>query len=247
MTSAIYDKIGVGYGNVRRTDPKIAKQIWAKLGPGLSLLNVGAGTGSYEPDDWNVVALEPSSEMICQRAPDAAPIVLGHAEDIPFADKQFDVAMGVLTIHHWDDADQGLAEMMRVARDRIVLLTYDPLFSGFWLEDYIPDLLDIDRHCFPPMEKLSALRDRVDIEPLLIPHDCVDGFLCAYWRRPDAYLDPQVRNGISSFSKLKSVDKQIDRLREDLNTGAWRDKYGHLLNQQETDLGYRLVTVEINS
>lgn len=245
--TAIYDKIGVGYAGRRTTDPKIAQRIWAALGSGRTLLNVGAGTGSYEPSDRNVVAIEPSSEMIAQRPEGAAPAIQGTAESIPFADKQFDAAMGVLTLHHWSDVGKGLAEMLRVTRTRVVLVTFDPGFSGYWLEDYLPNLFDIDRHCFPAMDYFRGLQSRVEIEPLLIPHDCQDGFLCAYWRRPEAYLNPDVRKSISTFAKLEGAEEKLKPLASDLASGAWAKKYGALLQEDALDLGYRLITITLDT
>ncbi len=245
--NTIYNQIGIGYAHQRRTDPKIAARIHGKLGNPKTLLNVGAGTGSYEPADCHVVAIEPSQQMIDQRAPDAAPVIFGAAENIPFADKQFDAAMAILTVHHWTNLEQGLAEMRRVARKRLVLLTYDPDFSGFWLEEYIPDLLQIDRHQFVPMDYFRNWEDDVEIEAVPIPHDCHDGFLCAYWRRPHAYLDPTVRASISTFSKVDDGSVRLDRLEGDLASGAWERKYSDLLTLEELDLGYRLITVNLTS
>lgn len=244
--NTIYNKIGIGYAHQRTTAPKIAARIHGKLGKPKTLLNVGAGTGSYEPVDCHVVAIEPSQEMIDQRSPDAAPVIFGTAENIPFADKQFDTAMAILTVHHWTDLDKGLAEMRRVARNRLVLLTYDPDFSGFWLQDYIPDLLEIDRHQFVPMSYFRNREMEVEIEAVPIPHDCQDGFLCAYWRRPQAYLDPKVRASISTFSKVDDGTVRLDQLEDDLASGTWEQKYSDLLTLEELDLGYRLITVNLS-
>ncbi len=243
---AKYDKIGIGYRTLRQPDPRIEAQIHAALGPGKSLLNVGAGTGSYEPTDRNVVSLEPSIEMIGQRAAGAAPCILGVAEDIPFADKQFDAAMGILTLHHWPDAAKGIAEVMRVTRNRVVFLTFDPEFYGYWLEDYIPEVFNADRDTFQPLETFRDLADKVTIDPVMIPHDCQDGFLCAWWKRPEAYLDPAVRQSISTFSILENIEDQLKALEADIESGAWAEKYKDLLDLEEMDLGYRLVTIEMN-
>jgi len=244
--AAKYDTIGKGYSTHRQTDPAIYKAIRRQLGECKTVLNVGAGTGSYEPEDCNVVAIEPSMEMISQRSQGAAPAIKGVAEDIPFADKQFDAAMAILTIHHWPDVMKGLTEVLRVTKHRIVLLTFDPEFSGFWLEDYFPELFKIDGDCFPSMDGLRGLAKDVKVQSLPIPHDCVDGFLCAYWRRPEAYLDPQVRDGISTFSLINQVELKTERLARDLESGKWAQDNKDLLGQTEMDLGYRLVAVTLN-
>ncbi len=198
--SAKYDTIGVDYANLRKSHARIAAMINAALGDADTVLNIGAGAGSYEPEGRQVTAVEPSIEMIRQRPPGAAPCRQGSAEDLPFDDNSFDAAMAVLTIHHWTDQPGGIAEMQRVAKGPIVLLTYDPDHRGFWLIDYLPELATLDDSQMP---KLSAYHDwlgpSVRISDVPIPHDCSDGFLAAYWRRPAAYLDPRIRAAISSF------------------------------------------------
>ena len=187
--AAIYDTIGVDYANLRRPDPRFAAQIEAALGPARTVLNVGAGAGSYEPRDREVTAVEPSLEMIRQRPPGAAPVVQATAESLPFADNSFDAAMAILTVHHWADKAQGLAEMKRVSRGPVVVLTFDPEHRGNWLTDYLPALIDLDERIMPPMSDYVGGLGAVDIAPLPIPYDCSDGFLYAYWRCPHAYLD----------------------------------------------------------
>src|SRR5262245_825590 len=200
MTKELYDAIGQGYRELRRPDPRIADQLWAALGDAKSVLNVGAGAGSYEPIDRIVVAVEPSVVMLAQRRPTAAVAVQARAEALPFANGSFDAAIAVLTIHHWADRARGLAECARVARDRVVLLTWDPAVDDFWLvRDYFPEFLAADRKAFPPMaEYARALGPRTEVLTVPVPRDCVDGFLGAYWARPEAYLDETVRSGISS-------------------------------------------------
>ncbi|MEK6540892.1 MAG: class I SAM-dependent methyltransferase, partial [Pseudomonadota bacterium] len=193
--TAIYDTIGIHYSNLRKPDARIAAQIWQALGNAQTVLNVGAGTGSYEPADRNVTAIEPSAEMIRQRGASAAPAIQGAAEELPFDDKSFDAAMAVLTIHHWTDKAKGLSEMRRVTRGPIVLLTFDPAHRGAWLNDYFPELVTLDDGQMPRMDAYSKWLGTVDISPVPIPHDCSDGFLYAYWRRPEAYLDPLIRRG----------------------------------------------------
>src|SRR5687767_10099719 len=211
--SGTYDTIGQAYSTRRRPDPRIAARIGALIGRDATVLNVGAGSGSYEPVHNDVIAVEPSAVMIGQRLPSAAPAVRAVAEELPFRDEAFDVALAILTVHHWNDQKRGLEECARVARDRVVLLTWDPEAEGFWLvRDYFPEILAVDRVIFPSMQSLNTVLGPVAVSPLPIPADCVDGFLGAYWQRPEAYLDPEVRGGISSFCRLANVKPNLERL-----------------------------------
>ena len=238
----LYDDIGRDYRSHRRPDPRLASAIREALGPSESIVNVGAGSGSYEPNDRRVVAVEPSLEMILQRAPRAAPVVQASATALPFRDRAFDAALAILTVHHWPDRARGLAEMARVAAHRTVVVTWDPDSSGFWLvDDYFPNLAAIDRAIFPSLAELGRALDAIDVVPLLIPHDCVDGFLGAYWRRPERYLEAGVRGAISTFTKLRDVEPGLALLRRDLDDGTWARRHGALLRESELDLGYRLV------
>lgn len=240
--SHLYDQIGAEYSARRRPDPRIAAAIVEALGPAASVVNVGAGTGSYEPTDRRVLAVEPSPAMIRQRPAGGAPVVQASATTLPLRAGAFDAAMAVLTVHHWADRARGLAELRRVARDRVVILTWDPASSGFWLVDeYFPALVAIDREIFPPLEVYRHALGEVRILPVPIPHDCVDGFLGAYWRRPEAYLDPAVRGGMSTFAKLGDVEPGARRLRQDLEDGSWMRRHRDLLDRPALDLGYRLV------
>ena len=239
--ASTYDTIGLDYARLRRPDPRIAAAIHAALGDARNVLNVGAGAGSYEPEDRAVTALEPSGEMIAQRPPSDATLVQGHAEALPFADGAFEAAMAVLTVHHWTDPARGMAELRRVTRGPTAILTYDPAFRDLWLLDYFPALVALDEGQMPP---LAAFRDwlgPVAVEPVPVPHDCTDGFLAAYWRRPHSYLDPRVRAAMSSFWKIGDVEPGLARLREDLESGAWARRHGHLLALDARDCGYRLV------
>ncbi len=238
---AKYDTIGIDYAMLRRPDVRIAAMIDAALGDAETVLNVGAGAGSYEPAARQVTALEPSIEMIRQRPPTAAPVVQGRAEQLPFADASFDAAMAVLTVHHWSDQALGLAEMRRVSRGPVIILTYDATIRGFWLADYIPELVTLDEAQMPPMTEYAAALGDVEIMPVPIPHDCTDGFLCAYWRRPAAYLDDRVRAAMSSFHAIGDVSAALARLENDLASGAWEARYGALLELDALDCGYRLV------
>ena len=242
--NALYDSIGVDYAQLRKPDPRIGAQIEAALGDASGVVNIGAGAGSYEPNDREVTAVEPSAEMIAQRPPEAAKAIQGFAEDLPLADNAFDAALAVLTIHHWNDQAAGLKEMRRVASKRAVLLTYDPGFRGQWQTDYWPELIGLDDGVMPPMEFFSEHLGAVAISPVLVPHDCSDGFLYAYWRRPQAYLDPRIRKGSSGFWMIDGVDEGVSRLEADLASGAWEKRYGHLQAQDESDMGYRLVIAE---
>ncbi len=205
-------------------------------------MNVGAGAGSYEPSDRSVIAVEPSMTMIRQRPVGSAPAVQASATHLSFRSATFEAALAILTVHHWPDRARGLGELARVARDRIVILTWDPATSGFWLiDDYFPEIVEIDRPIFPSIEEFSRALGRVDVHTLPIPHDCVDGFLGAYWRRPHAYLDASVRSAISTFSKIHALEAGLTRLRRDLQDGTWERRYGDLLGRREIDLGYRLL------
>ena len=240
--AALYDTIGVDYANLRKPDPRIAAQIEAALGAARTVLNVGAGAGSYEPVDREVTAVEPSLEMIRQRPRGAAPVVQASAESLPLADNSLDAAMAILTVHHWADKARGLAEMRRVSRGPVVLLTFDPTHRGNWLTDYLPELIDLDEQIMPQMSDYGRWLGAIELTPLPIPHDCSDGFLYAYWRRPRAYLDPRIRAAMSSFWVIAGVEDGLRRLENDLDSGVWHGRHGHLLGLDTIDAGYRLVT-----
>ncbi len=239
-----YDTIGVNYSDLRKPDARIEAVISNALGSARTVLNVGAGTGSYEPVDRSVTAIEPSIEMIRQRGALAAPVVQGFAENLPFDDNAFDASMAILTVHHWSDKQKGLNEMRRVTRGRVVILTFDHLHRGFWLADYFPELVTLDEGEMPRMADFEAWLGPVDIAPVAVPHDCTDGFLGAYWRRPAAYLDPEIRAAISCFWAMGNVSAALERLESDLDSGAWAQRYSQLLDLDEYDLGYRLVTTK---
>src|SRR3989440_3696027 len=196
--TAKYDVIGINYAELRKPDRRIARVIESALGSAQSVLNVGAGTGSYEPIDRSVIAVDPSGEMIRKRGPAAAKAIEASADDLPFDDKSFDASMAILTIHHWPDKEAGLREMRRVTRGRIVLLTHDPAHRP-WLTDYLPELAALDEKQMPTISDYERWLGFAQITPVMVPHDCSDGFLYAYWRRPAAYLDAHVRSGSSSF------------------------------------------------
>ena len=239
--NTLYDTIGLNYANLRQPDPRIAQRIEAALGDAQTVLNVGAGAGSYEPAGRQITAIEPSAEMIQQRSASNATVIRGSAEDLPFDDKSFDASMAVLTIHHWSDQERGVMEMRRVTRDKIVFLTYDPSFRGFWLADYFPALVTLDEGQMPQMANYEKWLGSVEVSAVPIPHNCTDGFLAGYWRRPAAYLDERVRAAMSSFWALGDVSEELTKLEADLNSGAWEQRCSSLLDLKELDCGYRLV------
>lgn len=241
----LYDTIGATYTVTRRTEPRIAEQIWAALGDAQTVLNVGAGTGSYEPSDRDVTAVEPSAVMRAQRPAGAAPCVAATAESLPFEDQSFDAAMAVATVHHWPDPIAGLREMRRVAR-RVVVFTHDTSDTGwhhrFWLtRDYLPEVTDLLVGRPSVTEQARAIGARM--EPVLIPWDCADGFFEAYWRRPEAYLDENVRRGISVWAKVGPDAEQsaVHSLRADLASGRWAKRNRDLLDLEAAELGLRLL------
>jgi SAM-dependent methyltransferase len=249
--SRTYDhETGAEYTATRRADPRIATQIHEALGDARSVVNVGAGAGTYEPWDREVLPVEPSEQMIAQRGPELAPAIRGHAENLPLEPDSVDAALACMTLHHWSDWRIGVQELRRVARKRVVIFTYDRSYaSRFWLlRDYLPKLARLDCARFPGIdEQRVAIGDDVKIEPVPIPHDCEDGFLAAYWRRPTAYLDDRVRSGISTFH-LPGAERLLDGLDEladDLQTGRWEDRNHNILEREELDLGYRLLVTEL--
>lgn len=239
-----YDRIGASYARTRRPDPRIARALHEALGDARTVVNVGAGTGAYEPRDREVTAVEPSAVMIAQRPPDAAPAVQASAEALPFGDASFDAAMAVFTIHHWSDWRAGIDELVRVAPGRVAVLAFDvDWVERYWLvRDYLPAIGELDRGRTAPLADVAeALGARV--EPVPIPHDCSDGFLCAYWKRPLAYLDPTVRANISPFPLLgeEAVADGLERLERDVADGTWAARNAELLEADEADFGYRLL------
>jgi SAM-dependent methyltransferase len=240
-----YDTIGRVYGRHRVADSRIASQIELALGSARTVVNVGAGTGAYESRDRVVTAVEPSTVMIEQRAPDAAPVVRAVAETLPFPAETFDVALGTFTVHHWSDVAAGLREVQRVAR-RQVILTFDESdewFDRFWLtRDYIPRTV-LAGSMVDGVSQVCDVIQPARVEVVPVPFDCADGFFCAYWRDPRAYLDPDVRASISALALVDDADLQpgLARLSADLDSGAWETRNADILDLEALDFGYRLV------
>src|SRR5204862_1847820 len=239
----LYDAIGSAYPATRRTEPRIAARIWDALGDARTVLNVGAGTGSYEPSDREVIAVEPSAVMRAQRPPGAARCVAATAESLPFEDQSFDAAMAFATVHHWQDPIAGLREMRRVAR-RVVVFTCDTSDrswrSRFWLtRDYLPEVAASPVRLATELARAIGAR----MEPVLIPRDCADGFFEAYWRRPEAYLDENVRRGISVWASVgpDAEQRAVRRLRDDLVSGRWAERNRDLVDLDAAELGLRLL------
>lgn len=246
MAEVTYDRIGLGYSAVRQPEPRIAARLEAALGEARTVLNVGAGTGSYEPRNRDVTAVEPSREMIAQRPPDAAPVVEGVAESLPFDDGGFDAAMAIITIHHWSDVRAGLAEMVRVARERVILLTFDPApAEKLWLvRDYFPGALEYHAKAMPPIAELVATLPNASVEAIPVPSNCADGFFIGIWDRPEMHLDPDVRRASSCWHQMPptEIEPGLARLSADLESGRWDGRNGHLRKLPELDVGLRLVT-----
>ncbi|MBF6332874.1 class I SAM-dependent methyltransferase [Nocardia transvalensis] len=243
-----YDSTGRTYTRTRQPDPRIAARIEDALRGMASVANIGAGSGSYEPQH-TVVAVEPSRVMIDQRPPGAAPAVQGVAETLPLQSVSVDAALAVLTVHHWTDLDRGIAEMKRIARRRIVVLTWDHrVYREFWLlREYLPAAAETDGMLAVELDELVDRLGEVTITPIPVPFDCADGFGGAFWRRPHAYLDPTVRAGMSmlALTPESELREGLSRLRADLDSGAWVARHPDLLARTTLDLGYRLLTVRL--
>jgi SAM-dependent methyltransferase len=241
QATQLYDSIGVSYTTTRQTEPRIAAHIWAALGDARTVLNVGAGTGSYEPPDREVTAVEPSAVMRAQRQPGAAACISASAGRLPFADQSFDAAMAVLSDHHWPDPVAGLREMRRVAR-RVVVFQFDVVLDRCWLtRDYLPECASLQMNRISLSDRAAAIG--ATMQPVPVPWDCVDGFFYAYWRRPEAYLDARVRRGISVFNLIAEAAEQrfVQALADDLRSGRWVQRNGELLGLAEADFGGRLL------
>ncbi len=245
MTAPLYDTIGAGYARIRRPDPRIAARLHAALGAARTVVNVGAGAGGYEPADRTVVAVEPSEVMVRQRPPGAAPVVRARAEALPFADDAFEAGMAVLTVHHWADPRRGLAELRRVARGPVAVLTFDEAVTDeSWLvRDYAPEVASGAAGPVPAPGEIAARLGGGTVEPVPVPADCTDGFLLSFWNRPEAVLDPAARAATSGFALLPAVvqERIVAALAADLRAGRWDARHGHLRALDAYDAGLRLV------
>ncbi len=242
-----YERIGTTYSATRRTEPRIAACIDAALGDARSVVNVGAGAGSYEPDGLEVIPVEPSETMAAQRPPHLPRALIGSAESLPLGDDSADAAMAVITVHHWADLRRGLAEMKRVARDRILVLTLDPdVISKSWVRDYWPELIPFDYE-MPLVADLAELMGGAEVIAVPAPNDCVDVYIETVSGRPELLLDPIVRANCSGFARMDDAAEAAgaERLRAALERGEWDRRHGRLRELKEHNGGLRLLVTEL--
>jgi SAM-dependent methyltransferase len=250
VTDARYDTIGATYSGTRREDPRLRERIHAALGDARTVVNVGAGAGSYEPRDRHVIAIEPSDVMAGQRPPELAPAIRASAGSLPLRDRAVDAAMALVTIHHWDaEREAGVRELRRVARGPVVIVTYDPRVSGrMWLAaEYVPEVAELDDRIFPVPERLADwLGGDVRVETLALPRDCTDWMFGSFWAHPERVLDPVARANTSGFARMDpaAVDRAVERLTRDLESGAWDARHGELRALDAYDAGLRLIVAE---
>jgi len=248
MTARVdYERHGRTYAQHRRPDPRIAARIHAALGDARTVLNVGAGAGSYEPSDRLVLAVEPSATMRAQRPPDAAPALAARAEALPFDDGAFDAAMACVTIHHWETPEAGLAELRRVARGPVVVFTFELQYLPAWQHEFLREGVVKELPRFPAIDDIAAaLGGRTRVERIPTPGDCTDGFFEAFWRRPEELLDPAVRGAQSVWALLEPGVEQriVERLAAALDSGAWDAEHGYLRGEESFDGALRLVISE---
>lgn len=246
-TPARYDSIGHGYAHYRREDPHLRARIRASLGAARTLANVGAGTGSYEPDDLHVVAIEPSDVMAAQRPRMSAPAIRASAGALPLRDASVDAAMAILTLHHWDsECERGVRELRRVAREHVVILTYDAHVSArMWLmAEYLPEVAALDHAIFPEPERIASwLGGSVQIEPLPLARDTPDWMLGSYWAHPERVLDPAARAATSGFARMRPdvVERVVNAVAHDLEIGTWDERHAELRTLEAYDVGLRLI------
>lgn len=242
-----YDRIGRGYARLRREDPRLARRIHAALGDARTVVNVGAGAGSYEPRDRHVVAIEPSDVMAGQRPPDLAPAIRASAGALPLRDRSVDAAMAILSVHHWDEEqEQGVRELRRVARGPVIIVTYDPVVSGqMWLmAEYLPEVAEMDHRILPRLDALASwLGGMTRVETVEIPCDTTDWTIGSFWAHPERVLDARARNATSGFARMprEVVDRVTDAVRRDLDSGEWDRRHGHLRDLSSFDAGFRLI------
>ena len=253
LNRARYDSIGAGYATTRHEDPRIAARVHAALSDARTVVNVGAGAGSYEPHDRHVIPIEPSEVMIAQRGPSLAPAIRGGAYPLPLADDSVDAAMAILTIHHWDDdQERGLREMRRVARGPVVLLTVDPQVSRrMWLmADYLPEVAALDRRIFPSPERLArCLESELTVQTVPIARDTPDWTLLSFWAHPERVLDPRARAATSGFARMPPdvIERVVNEVERDLRDGTWDARHGRLRLLDEHDAGLRLIVTSPRS
>lgn len=240
-----YEQDGAHYSAIRRPEPRFARAIRDALGDATNLINVGAGAGSYEPDDLIVTPVEPSASMRAQRPPHLAPALDAVAEDLPFPDRTFDAALASVTVHQWNDLGRGLAELRRVTRGPVVIMTFDPISLGkFWLADYAPEMMERESGRMLDLDQMAAhLGGNVRIDELSIPADCADGFAEAYFGRPEAFLDARVRRSQSAWGFIDRHEEHgsVERLRAGLDDGSWDRRFGGLRTSSEYAGSLRLV------
>ena len=245
---AIYDDIGNNYSVTRCTDPKIAKQLYDELQGATRIVNIGAGTGSYEPENIELVAVEPSSVMISQRKDGSHRVEQAFAEKLPFENSSFSHAMTVLSMHHWQNRARAFNEINRVATEKFVAITWDPKSEPFWLtRDYFPEIYEMDKRIFTDLGELNEYFDEVTIRPLQISSDCQDGFFAAFWKRPKAYLNSTVRQAMSPFSKIKNLSEGLQKLEDDLASGVWAKNNHAILGLSSLDAGYRVISAKVRN
>lgn len=241
-----YDRIGAGYASSRREDPRLAARILEALGSAKTVVNVGAGAGSYEPRDRYVLAIEPSDVMAAQRA-ERVPAIAASAGSLPLRDQSVDAAMAVLTVHHWDaERERGVRELRRVARGPVVIVTCDATVSGrMWLmRDYFPELDELDRRIFPALTELTAwLGGSTETHTLPVPRDTPDWTLMSFWAHPERVLDAAARQATSGFARMPKevVERVVADVRRDLADGTWDARNGELRTKTEHDAGLRLL------
>ncbi len=240
-----YERAGARYSHVRRPDPRIAAQLHKALGPARSVLNVGAGAGSYEPTDRYVAAVEPSASMRSMRSRELAPAIDATAESLPFDDGSFDAAMASITVHQWADPWRGLAEMRRVSRGPVLVMTFDgDELERLWLGEYVPELFDAERKRYPAIDEIcESLGGSVQVQPVPIPIDCPDGFTEAFYARPEQFLDPEVRRAQSAWGFVDEAvaSRAVESLRQDIDSGRWDARHGALREQPEFVGALRLI------
>jgi len=240
-----YGVHGKGYARQRRTDPRIAAFVHRALGSARTVLNVGAGTGSYEPEDRYVLAIEPSAAMRAQRPQHLTPAIRGIAEELPLDERSVDASMALITVHQWKNCEKGLNEMRRVTRGQIIILTFDgDALDRFWLADYAPQMIAVESRRFPKIDKIcKILGGNTEVQTIPIPIDCIDGFNEAFYARPEQFLDPAVRRSQSAWSFVdeKMQEKFVKTLRDDLESGAWDQRYGPWRTKPSYDGSLRLI------